>query len=103
MKTNRQQSSSDDDKNIVKKILLLSCAGTVVFCVVSASPHWTLRLLVSAAALLAMVYELGRSAPIGYEDKNGFHYVRVPKARRRGRRRVLAGLLFPTARRPLNA
>jgi hypothetical protein len=103
MKTNRQLSQPDDGKNIVKKILLFSCAGTLAFCAISSSPHWMLRLVVSAAALLAMVYELSRSAPVGYQDEAGFHYFRVPKLRRRAVRRAAAGSLFSPARRPLSA
>src|SRR5436305_918362 len=104
MKTNRRLLISDDDKNIVKKIFLFTCAGTLLFCTLSSSPHWTLRLIVSAAALLAIVYELSRSAPVGYEDEGGFHYARVPKPRRRATtRRLLAAWLFPTPRRPARA
>jgi hypothetical protein len=104
MKTNRPLLTPDDDKNIVKKILLFSCAGTLVFCAISSSPHWTLRLMVSAAALLAMIYELSRNAPLGYEDQAGFHYVRVRKPRRRTlTKRMLTGWLFPAPRRPVRA
>ena len=102
MKTNRRLFSPDDAKNIVKKVLFLSSAGTLAFCAISSSPHWMLRLAISAAALLAMVYELSRSAPVGYEDQKGFHYVRVRRPRRRAGRSTIGSLLSP-ARRTANA
>ena len=102
MKMNKPLSSVDDVKNVVKKILFFASAGTLVFCAISSSPHWTFRLLVSAAALLAMIYELGRSAPVGYQDEGGFHDLSARKARR-VRRASLASSLFPPARRPLSA
>jgi hypothetical protein len=103
MKTKRPIFTPDDGKNIVKKILLFSCTGTLAFCAISSSPHWTLRLVVSAAALLAMVYELSRSAPVGYQDDAGFHYFRAPRRQRRAGRRSPATSLFSPARRPLRA
>jgi hypothetical protein len=103
MKTNRRLSLPDDDKRIVKKIFLLTCAGTLALCAVSVSPHWTLRLVMSAVALLAMVYELGRSAPVGYEDETGFHYAGAPRPRRRARRTELAGSFLGSSRSPLKA
>lgn len=103
MKTKRQTFLPDDDKRIVKKILLLAGAATLAFCAVSVVPPWTLRLVVSAAALLAMVYALGRTAPVGYEDETGFHYSRAPRPRRRGRKPALTGSLFGPARSPLKA
>jgi hypothetical protein len=103
MKTNKRLFPLDDDKSIAQKILLLGSAGTLVFCVISSSPHWTLRLCLSAAALLAIVYQLGRSAPVGYEDQTGFHFSSASGPRRRVRKRALAGSMFAPARSPLKA
>jgi hypothetical protein len=103
MKTNRPLSTPDDGKTIVKKILLFSSAGTLAFCAISSSPHWMLRLAISAAALLAMVYELSRSAPVGYEDQAGFHYCSAPGRRRRVRKHALPDSVFAPTRSPLKA
>lgn len=103
MKTNRRLSPPDDDERIVKKIFLLTCAGTLAVCAISVSPHWTLRLLLGVGALLAMVYELGRIAPVGYEDETGFHYAGAPRARRRRRRTDFSGSLLGSSRSPLKA
>ncbi|MGI9113722.1 MAG: hypothetical protein ACR2FX_01580, partial [Chthoniobacterales bacterium] len=82
--------------------LLIGCAGAFVFCAVSALPHLLPRVMLGAAALLGLVHELGRSAPVGYQDEGGFHYARVRRVRRRARRNIGIGLLV-SASRPLKA
>jgi hypothetical protein len=62
-----------------------------------------MRLLLSAAALLALMHELGRRAPIGYEDEHGFHYADASLERRHAQKGALAGSLFSPAKAPLKA
>ncbi len=78
-------------------VLFIGCAGALVFCAVSASPYLPVRVLVGAAALLGLVHELSRRAPIGYQDEQGFHYVRVSRARRRARKNFGFGALVSPA------
>jgi hypothetical protein len=99
MKTTKQITLSAEDQNFMKRTLLFGSGATLVFCAISTSPHWLVRLLLGVAALLAILHELSRRAPIGYEDERGFHYVREPR-RRRG---AFAGSILSPTRSPLKA
>jgi hypothetical protein len=103
MKTNRRLFPPEGGENIMKKILLFGCGGIVIFCAILTSPPWLLRLLLSVTALLALMHELSRRAPIGYEDEGGFHYAQTRGRRRSARKGALASSLFSPARSPLKA
>jgi hypothetical protein len=79
----------------MKTILLFGYAGAVIFCAIAAPFPWSVRLLLGAAAVLALLHELSRRAPVGYQDDNGFHLATAPEARREGRQNALGGALSP--------
>jgi hypothetical protein len=100
MKTNGLILPVDRTGNVMKSILLLGCGGALFFCISSTTHHWLLRLFLGAIALLALLHEAGRRAPVGYEDERGFHYLR---AVRKPRRKFSLGSLLYPARSPLKA
>lgn len=106
MKDTGRLLESGNGKNIMKMLLFSGCVGTLVFCVVSTSSHPFVRVLLSALALLAIVHELLRRAPLGYQDERGFHYGPPRGGRPRGRKprkNLVFGSLLPRARLPLQA
>ena len=85
----------------MKTILLFGYSAALLFSAISAPWHWSLRLGLSAAVLVALLHELSRRAPVGYQDKNGFHYSRAGGDRLR--REPLLRTLLSQSRSPLKA
>jgi hypothetical protein len=94
--------ATTEEENEMKIILLFAYGGALCFCALGSSLHWSLRLVLGAAALLALLHELSRRAPVGYQDEDGFHYSHVGGAPR-SRRVSLIGALLSPARSPLKA
>jgi hypothetical protein len=92
-------------KTIMKMLLFSACAAALTFSVISTSPHPFLRVLLSGVGLLALLHELGRRAPVGYQDGQGFHYARprLRTRRRQPRKNFVFGSLVPSSRPPLSA
>jgi hypothetical protein len=87
----------------MKIILLFGYSGALSFCALNSSLHWSLRLVLGAAASLPLLHELSRRAPVGYQDENGFHYLHAGSGQRRRRNVSLMGAFISSNRSPLKA
>lgn len=81
--------ATTNQRILMKIILLFGYAGALIFCAIAAPFHWPARLLLGAAAVMALLHELGRRAPIGYQDDKGFHLAAAPETRRKWRKNLL--------------
>ncbi|MBV9010205.1 MAG: hypothetical protein JO354_13740 [Verrucomicrobia bacterium] len=81
MKNTRAIASSRARRSPFTTVLVVICfaaatfgAGRMLF------PHFVVGLLLGAVILLLVIHELGRRAPLGYEDETGFHFARLRRA-----------------------
>ena len=78
---NLSQISSSSAPISGRAIPVASIIAGAVFCLfVAESPSYALRAIISVLALILIVRELGRRAPVGYEDDKGFHLVQRRRA-----------------------
>jgi hypothetical protein len=95
--------------NTMKTFLLLAVSSVVTAGVLPALPA---KIILSAFVLMAVLTQAARRAPVGYQDENGFHLIRVrgpvakgqsPFGRQGAWKRLLGGWLFSDSRRPAKA
>jgi hypothetical protein len=93
----------------MKTFLLLAVSSVVT---AGALPSLPAKIILSAFVLLACLAEAARRAPTGYQDEDGFHFIRARRPMVRGRsplchgrtrKKLLSGLLFSDSRRPAKA
>jgi hypothetical protein len=96
MKKRRLSPANDTGENVMKTILLLGYSGALGFCALGQALPWALRLALGAAASLALLHELSRRAPVGYQGESGFHYSNAGSRSPRGKDSLIAALLSST-------
>ncbi len=82
------------------KTFLLLAVGSVV--TAGVLPSLPAKIILSAFVLLAALAQAARRAPVGYQDENGFHLIRVRRPVAKGRS-PLSGWLFSDSHRPAKA
>jgi hypothetical protein len=91
---------------MMKTFLLLIISSVVAAGVLPSLPA---KIVLSALVLTAGLTQAARSAPVGLENESGFYLIRerrrttTGRALRRLGRKILAGSLFPDARRSVRA
>jgi len=89
--------------------LLLAVSSVVT---AGALPSVPAKIILSAFVLMAVLTQAARRAPAGYQDEDGFHFIRPRRTVAKGqspfrrwgaRKRLLGGWLFPDSRRPAKA
>src|SRR5205814_9424949 len=95
---------------IMKTVLAFVITSATATAVI---PTLAAKLTVGAFALIGLLTQLARHAPVGYQDEKGFHLIHVRRAaseRRRAqlrlwraRKRLVASWFFPDSRRTAKA